>query len=217
MLAAELFSLLEGTGDPAFATDNQQLICAWNRAAGRILGCTPSQVLGKRCDLIFQGQSALGINVCSEECSVMKCALRGQEISGFEMKVKTRSRGSIWVMASVLVFRDDRTSRHLVAHILHDINRSKQRETLNSRLIRLAQQIAAVPEIEESLPPAPSLSEKERTVLRLIAEGKSPGGAATDLGIADGTLRNYLSNINEKLGTHNRLEAIFQAKRRGII
>lgn len=81
MLAAELSKLLDGTGDLAFAMDNQKLTWAWNRATERLLGYTTSQVLGKRCDPIFQGYNVLGFRICSEQCSVMNCALRGQEIS----------------------------------------------------------------------------------------------------------------------------------------
>ncbi len=218
MLASDISRLLNGTGDAAFAVDDQQLICAWNRAAEAFLGYTTSQALGKPCHSIFQGQNVLGLRICSEQCPVMNCALRGQEISSFEMELVASSGRRIWVMASSLVFRDERSGRHLVVHILHDISRWRQVDILNSKLIRLAQQIAALPRQEKgSLPPTAALSEREKTVLRLLADGKNPAAIANDLGITSGTLRNHLSHVNEKLGTHNRLEAIFQAKRRGII
>jgi len=40
---------------------------------------------------------------------------------------------------------------------------------------------------------------------------------ASELGISSQTLRNHLYHVNQKLGTHNRLEAVVHAVRRGLI
>jgi DNA-binding NarL/FixJ family response regulator len=40
---------------------------------------------------------------------------------------------------------------------------------------------------------------------------------AGELHTSLGTLRNHLSHINEKLHTHNRVEAMIQARRRSIM
>jgi DNA-binding CsgD family transcriptional regulator len=40
---------------------------------------------------------------------------------------------------------------------------------------------------------------------------------ATALGISAQTLRNHLRHVNQKLGTHNRLEAVIHAAHRGLI
>jgi DNA-binding CsgD family transcriptional regulator len=37
------------------------------------------------------------------------------------------------------------------------------------------------------------------------------------MGISSQTLRNHLYHVNRKLGTHNRLEAVVHAVRRGLI
>jgi PAS domain-containing protein len=37
MLARELFDILEGTADGAFAVDGQGMVCFWNRAAEKLL------------------------------------------------------------------------------------------------------------------------------------------------------------------------------------
>jgi DNA-binding CsgD family transcriptional regulator len=62
---------------------------------------------------------------------------------------------------------------------------------------------------DDSLRPAPvnPLSEQEHRVLRRFADGKSPVDIARELEISAQTLRNHLRHINQKLGTHNRLEA----------
>jgi DNA-binding CsgD family transcriptional regulator len=53
--------------------------------------------------------------------------------------------------------------------------------------------------------------------LGLLAEGNSPAEVARGLGIRLETLRNHIHNANKKLHTHNRLEAVMQAIRRGLI
>ena len=54
-------------------------------------------------------------------------------------------------------------------------------------------------------------------MLRRFADGKSPVDIARELEISAQTLRNHLHHINQKLGTHNRLEAVTHAIRRKLI
>jgi DNA-binding CsgD family transcriptional regulator len=72
---------------------------------------------------------------------------------------------------------------------------------------------------EQSLRSAPvnPLSEQVHRVLRSFSEGKSPASIVTDLKISPQTLRNHLHHINQKLGTHSRLEAVTHAIRRKMI
>ncbi len=51
------------------------------------------------------------------------------------------------------------------------------------------------------------LTEQERKVLLLVAEGKTNRDIAHDLHLGEGTVRNYVSNILGKLGVSNRAEA----------
>lgn len=218
MFASELSHVLELAGDPAFAVDDEQLIRAWNHPAQKLLGYEASEVLGKSCSPIFRAQSAVGTAICREQCKILDCAFRSEEIPSFEAEVSTRSGRRIWVRTSILVFRDNHTSRHLIAHILHDINWTKEREEILAELGRIARQIALLEEQKDALlPPASPLTEREATVLRLISQGKESGTIARELGVSPGTLRNHVSRINEKLETHNRVEAVFQAKRRHFL
>lgn len=59
------------------------------------------------------------------------------------------------------------------------------------------------------------LSDRERRVLRLAAEGLSSAAIASRLGLSDGTIRNYLSDAILKLGAANRVEAARIARERG--
>jgi two-component system response regulator DesR len=59
------------------------------------------------------------------------------------------------------------------------------------------------------------LSDRERQVLRLAAEGRSGSEIASSLGLSEGTTRNYLSEAINKLGARNRVEAARIARVKG--
>lgn len=59
------------------------------------------------------------------------------------------------------------------------------------------------------------LHDKERKALRLTAEGKSTAEIARLLFLAEGTVRNYLSDAMNKLDAANRIEAARIAQQRG--
>lgn len=65
--------------------------------------------------------------------------------------------------------------------------------------------------------PIVELSEQELQILRLFAAGKSSPEIAKSLEISLQTLRNHLHHINQKLRTHNRLEAVMHAIQRKLV
>jgi DNA-binding NarL/FixJ family response regulator len=60
------------------------------------------------------------------------------------------------------------------------------------------------------------LTEQERHVLALVADGKTNRQIAADLHLGEGTVRNYVSNILSKLGVSNRAEAAAYATKHNI-
>jgi DNA-binding NarL/FixJ family response regulator len=64
--------------------------------------------------------------------------------------------------------------------------------------------------------PFPSLSDREREVLGLIAQGASNGEIARRLFLSDKTVRNYVSSIFTKLGVESRGAAIVTARDAGL-
>lgn len=59
------------------------------------------------------------------------------------------------------------------------------------------------------------LTEREKEVLELVADGMNTKEIADQLSIKTGTVRNYISTILEKLDVKNRIEAIKQSKEKG--
>ncbi|RJQ79676.1 MAG: DNA-binding response regulator [Desulfobacteraceae bacterium] len=60
------------------------------------------------------------------------------------------------------------------------------------------------------------LSEREKEVLRLLAKGLSNGEIAARIYLSEGTVRNYVSSIFDKLGVTDRTQAAVLAIRHGL-
>lgn len=61
------------------------------------------------------------------------------------------------------------------------------------------------------------LTEREREVLQLLAEGKSNKEAATVLELSPYTIETHRNNLMQKLGLHNTAEIVLYAVRKAII
>ena len=63
----------------------------------------------------------------------------------------------------------------------------------------------------------PVISEREKEVLQLIADGLSPTELAGRLYISVKTVKNHLTSIYQKLDSRDRTQAVLRAVRMGII
>ncbi|OGO39228.1 MAG: hypothetical protein A2147_05440 [Chloroflexi bacterium RBG_16_57_8] len=71
--------------------------------------------------------------------------------------------------------------------------------------------------MEMSDDPYEHLTERERHVMRLVAEGRTSSEIARDLGIAAKTVRGHIAGTMKKLNVHRRGELIKYAIRRGLV
>ena len=61
------------------------------------------------------------------------------------------------------------------------------------------------------------LTDREREILQLLAEGKSNKEAAAILNVSPYTIETHRQNLMQKLGVHNTAEIVLYAVRKGII
>ncbi len=66
-------------------------------------------------------------------------------------------------------------------------------------------------------PPTEDLSEREREVLKMLAQGASNRAIAAELVLAEGTIKNHVSAILLKLHAANRTHAALLARERGLV
>ena len=64
---------------------------------------------------------------------------------------------------------------------------------------------------------APALTERERQVLKSIADGKSLPQIASELYLGVTTVKTHVQHLYEKLGVSDRAAAVAEAMRRGLI
>lgn len=217
MLEQELFDFLKGTADAAFAVTQEGEICSWNTAAERLFGYSEKEALHKTCYELLHGKGALGTQVCEAHCDIWRCASKSENVPNFDLEVKARSGRRVWVNISNLVYRNPRTGRALVVHLARDISEQRHREEMLQKMMEISQQFVGISENSSRPAPVSPLSEHEREILRLFAQGKNSAEIARIEGITLPTLRNHLHHINQKLRTHNRLEAVTHAQQRKLL
>jgi two-component system response regulator DesR len=83
------------------------------------------------------------------------------------------------------------------------------------RSIMAGRRIYATELVDDAYGHENPLTEREKEVLLLIADGKNTKDIASELFLTNGTVRNYISVILEKLGVSNRVEAITRFKEKG--
>ncbi|MGM8215950.1 response regulator transcription factor [Bacillaceae bacterium W0354] len=85
------------------------------------------------------------------------------------------------------------------------------------RMIMEGRRVYAPELIELVYEEANPLTERENEVIQLIAQGKSTKEIAKELHLTNGTIRNYISVIFDKLEVTNRIEAISKVKEKGWV
>jgi PAS domain S-box-containing protein len=219
MLESELFSLLEHTADAAYTVTRDGEICSWNRGAELLLGYPASEVLGKNIDDVLKARDTMGTPALAggSEATTRNWNDTSGGVKNFDLEVQTRSGERLCVNVSTIVFTNPRTGRQLFARLMHDDDLRRRNESLVQRMVEAARELVLRFEDASSHAPISPLSDQERRILTLFAEGSDPSAIATELNISAQTLRNHLHHINRKLRTHNRLEAVTHARRRGLI
>ena len=217
MLESELFSLFERTTDAAFTVNQEGAICSWNKAAEDLFGYTPEEALRTTCCDLLDALGPLGTPVWPTLSSLAERDGKNSTIPNFDMSVRTRSGRRIWINISTVEFFNLRTGHRLLVHLAHDVSEQKRSEELAHKMLELSRDLTGLGESVVRAAPVLPLSEQERQVLKLFADGKDSCEVAQRLGITAQTLRNHLHHINRKLRTHNRLEAVMHAIQRKLI
>ncbi len=108
----------------------------------------------------------------------------------------------------------DTPRRELIAAVIGTASgKSHIDPNVAGKLLNHISQTTTIP--ESSI--ADTLNERERAILKLLAHGLSNTDIAKRLYLSEGTVKNYVSSIFDKLGVSDRTQAAILAIRAGLV
>ena len=220
MRLREIKELVDSTSDSAFAVDGSGLIAAWNKAAEVMFGLNAADAIGKVCGDILQGMDECG-SVCSADCSIQQAVRNHHPVGNFDLHIQTAS-GRQWCNVSVMTAGEANPKLPYSIHIVRQIDVRKRLELLVRDFVVTGTGLApeqAATLMSSTRAPAreTELSERELSVLKLLAHGATTAAVAEQLHISRTTVNNHIQHIFHKLDVHTRLEAIRRAEHAGLI
>lgn len=143
-------------------------------------------------------------------------------------RIQTEAPGTAVVMLST--FSDDDLVRQCIragarGYLLKDVERLdlgrsiravvRGEAVIDSKVASAV--LVALRQLPADLEPADALSDRQRGVLRLVAEGLSNREIAERSHLSEYTVKGYVEEILERLGARNRVHAAILATKRGWI
>ncbi len=226
----DYFDTLCSTGDAVFIVDESRHIIRWNKTAEAILKYSEPEVLNRKCYQVFLGKTSADTVHCKPDCRVRRKVEKSAQ-KNFDLKTWTKDGKGLWLNVSVISPVLD--GQRYIAHILRDISREKKMESVLNRLLEdlgIRGQTwdcsdsegrvgACAPDnaLKAKSGATDTLSEREKEVLLLLAEGLDAKSLAQKLNISQYTARNHIQNILVKLDLHSKAQAVSYAFKKGLL
>jgi len=142
-------------------------------------------------------------------------------------------RGDKAAVIVLTTFDDDRVLREALdagarGFLLKDVSLDELADAIRKAAVgqtylqpgsrgRIEEAFARVGERDYEARTFDDLTDREREILRFVARGFSNAEIADVLGLAEGTVKNHVSNVLSKLGVRDRTRATIAAIERGLI
>ncbi|TDK29096.1 response regulator transcription factor [Luteimonas terrae] len=175
--------------------------------------------------IVFEADSgtALLAQLATQPVDVVLSDIRMPGMDGIEALTALRARGDATPVLLLTTFDDsDLLLRATDAGAQGFLLKDAAPEDLRDAIARVAagetllQPVSTEPvraryRFHDDSAPTETFSEREVAILRLLAGGYSNKEIARSLFLAEGTVKNYVSTILEKLGTRDRTRAVLKA------
>ena len=161
------------------------------------------------------------------DCALVDIALPG--MTGLELPMELRrERPQLPVLVLSMFPEEQYAVRMLRAGASAYLNKESAPEQLVAAIRtvlrgekylspRMATQVASNVGIESTRPPHETLSDREFTVMRLMASGVTPRDIAQQLSLSIKTVSTYRSRILQKLALQNNAQLIAYAVKNGLV
>jgi len=194
---------------PALMTNAAGRIVDWNTNLEIFLGYRPDNITGKYCYHFLCEKNPSGAPSCLKASILQRVVcLKASVIEDHcRFQRKLASQTPLFRYAVIPIYRSKRRKDFQMLHLL-------QPAGLNSEIVNAGDSLAHSP---FSHPPDPRLSLRECEVLRFLCEGYRTANIAEALFISVHTVRSHLQHIFRKMGVHDKLQAILQARKQKLI
>lgn len=195
-----------------------------NQSFEKLTGYAREEIVGRT-------NAELGMWSSQEDRATLLEALRGGSYRDLGLQIETK-RGEVKdIIASAETM--EIAGEASLLHMFYDVTDQKRSEAelieaiqtvmqdtawfSHSVVERLAQARAKREGAPVSQVEVAELTPRERQVLGRMAQGHDNAHIAAELGLAEQTIRNYITRVYEKLGVHSRADAVVWARERGLV
>lgn len=184
------------SGAPLFTFDAEKRIRSWNKAAEEFTGITAEEVVGRSCWEVLCSHDEAGALVCHSGCAFHRLLRERWPVSPPTLVIKTAT-GTRRARVPMVVLQD----QNIFAALMLEPGD--------------AAGPASPPWVEDGPPPA--LTQRQQTVLAMLAEGKQARAVAIELELSELTVRNHIRGILRELRCSSQLMAVAKARRLGLV
>ena len=201
--------LMQNSMDGVFSIGSGQTVVSWNRACESITGIPAAKALGSCCHDVLRGQDTNGRPLCKCDCPLSSLAKGGPPPSTLPMRITHQDGKRIQLCVGTMLMPSQTQDEWAVVHVMRRSRGTKDADFF----------ACSSPPGPEACPPEPAqhnaalLTNRERDVLALLAEGSGAEAISVMLHISASTVRNHIQRLMAKLGVHSRHEAVAFAHR----
>jgi len=184
--------------------------------------------LSEDIDIIWQAENGEHAQelIKDQQPQVMLLDIRMPKMNGIELVKYLRDQGNTLPILMLTTFDD---SELFMQSLQAGANGFLLKDVSLEKLVNAVKTLAAggfvaepivMKQLNKGLPELPvidDLSEKEKQILKLIAGGFSNKEIAASIFLAEGTVKNHVSNILAKLNTRDRTRAVLIAINHGLV
>jgi len=212
--------------------DDSQRILSWSDAAAQMFGRSADEVVGRPCwEVLGSPQDHVD---CRPGCRMILEFRRGRVLAHPDIHARHADGRPLTLRASALQVPErallgaptdagttsdaaqdaggsERPERQVLVHLV------RPRSSPPRRRSQAATGHRGAPGHDDVPPMVNPLSRRELEVLQLLAAGRSTRQIAESLTLSPYTARNHILSIEQKLGAHSRVEALYLARQHGLL
>ncbi len=201
-----LHDIFSRAADAVFAIDGARCIVYRNEAFTRVFQHRLSGSSNQRCNDVVCGNTLGGHPFCRPDCSVARTLLNGQPVEHFDLTILQAKGEPLWFCVGAFPLPE--VSDAAAVCMLRPVS-----------VYKVLSRLADAQAVKDAMSPAAVqvLTQRERQILNMLAEGQSTQALAAVLHINYVTARNHIHNILTKLGVHSQAEAVSYAYRHHLL